>query len=227
VTEVHAGRPASATITAALKDAAYQIMISDGYSKLSVDGIITQAKTNRPAFYRRFPSVGFIAFEVIRDRFGTGRTPAEPSLFATILQLQLDDVTMFTSDLLRKNLPGLLEAVRTDSELRDLYRDLFIVPRRLNVETAITAAAKRGEIADGVRDLDLICDLLVGPLLARAILPLDVPIDAALAEETTKVACAVLGLVADDAARANSKGAPNRAWGAEERKMSGSSSLAD
>jgi AcrR family transcriptional regulator len=194
MTRVHAGRPTSVNITTALLAAAYQIMVSDGYSKLSVDGIVTRAATNRPAFYRRFPSVGFIAFEVIRDRFGTGKTPIEQSLFATILQLQLDDVTMLTSPLLQKNLPGLLEAVRTDADLRGLYRDLFVHPRRLNVEAVIAAAAKRGEIEKVTVDMDLVCDLLVGPLLARAILPLDAPLNAALAEETTKVVCAMLGL---------------------------------
>jgi AcrR family transcriptional regulator len=194
MTQVHAGRPTSVTITNSLLDAAYQIMVSDGYSKLSVDGVVTRAATNRPAFYRRFPSVGFIAFAVIRDRFGTGKTLSEQSLFATILQLQLDDVAMFTSPLLQKNLPGLLEAVRTDASLRGLYRDLFILPRRLNVEAVITAATTRGEIEKIAVDIDLVCDLLVGPLLARAILPLDAPLDAALAEETTKVVCAMLGL---------------------------------
>lgn len=194
MTQVHAGRPTSVNITTALLDAAYQIMVSDGYSKLSVDGIVTRAGTNRPAFYRRFPSVGFIAFEVIRDRFGTGEEPIGGSLSATILQLQRDDVTMLTSPLMQKNLPGLLEAVRTDADLRGLYRDLFVLPRRSNVEAVIAAATKRGEIEKMSVDIDLVCDLLIGPLLARAILPLDTQLNTALAEQTTTVVCAMLGV---------------------------------
>lgn len=52
---------------------------------------------------------------------------------------------MFASPLMRKNLPGLLEAVRADEELAALYKTRFVVPRRKNVGRLISEAVDRAD----------------------------------------------------------------------------------
>jgi hypothetical protein len=106
------------------------------------------------------------------------------SLYGDLLKLQREDIAMFASPLVRNNLPGLLESVRTDPRVRDRYRDDFVGPRRANVARVIAAAVERGELADRSVDVDMVCDLLVGPILARTLLPVAVSADDRLARQT-------------------------------------------
>ncbi|MBF0816246.1 TetR/AcrR family transcriptional regulator [Microbacterium paludicola] len=179
------GRPPLPEITDALLRAAERIMESEGFSKLTVDRLVTEVRTTRPTFYRRYPSIAHVAFDVIKMRFGTGTPVGTGTLRGDLLKLQREDVAMFSSPLLRNNLPGLLESVRTDPDVRDLYRDSFIMPRRANVGDVIAEAAQRGELDASVsHDVELVCDTLLGPVLARAVLPIGQPLDDYLARET-------------------------------------------
>ncbi len=186
------GRPASPEITQALLAAAREVMQEKGYGSLTVDGLTARVGTSRPAFYRRFPTLGHLACEVLLNEYQASEAGSEGNLETDLLRLQQEDLAMFTSPLMRKNLVGLLEAVRSDSSLRDLYRTRFISPRRQNVERLISSAVRREEIPPPSVSLALINDLLVGPLLSRAVLPLEEPLDDELAQETVSVVMSVL-----------------------------------
>lgn len=190
------GRPPIPEITDALVRAAERIMESDGFSKLTVDGLVTEVRTTRPTFYRRYPSIAHVAFDVIRMRFGSATPVDTGTLRGDLLKLQREEVAMFSSQLLRNNLPGLLESMRTDPDVRDLYRDNFIMPRRANVRDIIVAAALRGEIDSTTsHDVELVCDTLLGPILSRAVLPIGQPLDDHLARETVELAVRYLNRV--------------------------------
>lgn len=143
-----------------------------GFSELTIDGLVSEAGTTRPTFYRRYRNVAHLAFDVIRHRFGTEAQVSTGSLAKDLLQLQHDEVAMFSDPLLRNNLPGLLESVRIDAHVRKLYVEEFIRPRRATVEGVINAAVNRGEISRSSIDIDWICDLLLSPILTRALLPI-------------------------------------------------------
>ena len=98
----------------------------------------------------------------------------------------------FSSDLFRKNLPGLLESIRTDDAIRQLYGDAFVARRRENLSRVIEAAIERGEPIRADWDLDLVSDVLVGPILARTLLPGTAALDDDLAGVTARVAYGVL-----------------------------------
>lgn len=168
-------------------------MEAEGFSKLSVDRLVTDIGTTRPTFYRRYPSIAHLVFDVVRTRFGTGGTVDSGALRTDLLGLQRERVAMYSSALVRNNLPGLLESLRTDAEVRDLYEKNFVRPRRDNVARLIAAAVERGELSPhAVDDSELACDLLVGPILARTVLPVGSPLDDRLARDTVDVVMARL-----------------------------------
>lgn len=185
MTGKRAGRPYVVGLSDALLQAAERVMVTDGFSGLTVDGLVSEVGTTRPTFYRRYPSVAHVAFEVIRNRFGTGAAVHTGSLYEDLLRLQREDIAMFSSPLLRNNLPGLMESIRSDATVRDLYHEHFIGPRRANVGDVIKSAITSGEIPDRPIDVELVCDLLLGPILARVLLPLDAKVDDRLARQTT------------------------------------------
>lgn len=180
------GRPLTGGISDALLQAAERIMVDRGFSALTVDGLVSEIGSTRPTFYRRFTSVADLALAVIRNRFGTGSPVDTGSLYTDLLTVQREEIAMFASPLLHKNLPGLLEAARTDEELNNLYEKEFINPRRSNVARIIDAAVGREEVEAGKVDIDYICDLLLGPVLSRALLPVNAPLDDQLARQTVE-----------------------------------------
>ncbi|MGO4583794.1 TetR/AcrR family transcriptional regulator [Arthrobacter sp. 2RAF6] len=185
---VKRGRPYDQEIGHALRLAAEHVMIEEGFSGLTVDGLVSEAGTTRPTFYRRYRNVAHLAFDVIVHRFGTGTDVDTGSLAEDLLQLQRDEVAMFSEPLLRNNLPGLLESVRTDSDIRDLYLEQFVKPRRGAVLRVVEAAIKRGEISGSGFDFGWVCDLLLSPILTRALLPISGALDDQLAHRTALLA---------------------------------------
>jgi AcrR family transcriptional regulator len=187
------GRPFTQGITEALLQAAERVMVDEGYSALTIDALAAEVGTTRPTFYRRFPSIAHLALEVIKNRYGTGSPVDTGSLYEDLLTLQREEVAMFAGPILRKNLPGLLEAARNDTALGALYNTDFIGPRRANIARIIDAADRRSEIAADSIDVDYICDLLLGPILSRALLPVAAAIDDRLARQTVETAITEIG----------------------------------
>lgn len=181
------GRPPVSGLTEALLKAAEKIMVEQGYSALTVDGLVTAVGTTRPTFYRRFPNIAHVALSVVKNAFGTGTAVDTGSLREDLYTLQREEVAMFSSPLMRNNLGGLLEAARADQDLLVLYGTEFIGPRRSNVDRVVGAAVERGEISAEF-DIDFVCDLLLGPVLARALMPSGAALDETLARQTTEAA---------------------------------------
>ncbi|NWN87075.1 MAG: TetR/AcrR family transcriptional regulator [Micrococcaceae bacterium] len=168
-------------------------MEDEGFSALKVDGIVTEVGTTRPTFYRRFASVAHLALEIIKKKFGTGTPVDSGSLYQDLLTLQREEVAMFSNPILGKNFPGLLEAIRNDTSLSSLYETQFIRPRRENIARIMNAADKRNEIDVKVVDIDFICDLLLGPILARAFIPVGAPLNDNLAYQTVETVMIIIG----------------------------------
>lgn len=184
------GRPPIEGISGALIQAAERIMTTDGFSKLTVDGLASEIGTTRPTFYRRYPGVAQLALDVITSRFGNATPIDTGSLANDLLALQRADVAKYSSPLLANSLPGLVEYVRHDASVRELYREQFVAPRRRIVVQIVDAASARGEITAArseTLDLDLLDDLLLGPILTRALLPVPGRLDDALARTTAQL----------------------------------------
>ncbi|MGO4453565.1 TetR/AcrR family transcriptional regulator C-terminal ligand-binding domain-containing protein [Arthrobacter sp. RAF14] len=182
------GRPLDSDVSEALRQAAERIMRNSGYSSLTVDGLVAEVGTTRPTFYRRYRNVGHLAFEVIQHRFGVNEIEDTGALSTDLLRLQRQEVAMFADPLLRNNLPGLLETIRIDESILDLYLTQFIAPRRANVQAVLDRAVARGEVEAAQIDLDWICDLLLSPLLTKALLPVGAGLTDELARRTADLA---------------------------------------
>ena len=178
------GRPRDPAVSQALLEAAERTLEAEGFSALTVGSLVKQVGATRPAFYRRYGSLAELVFEIIRRRFGPDVPPQTGTLACDLLALQRADVQMLNSELMRRNLPGLLEAMRLDPTIAELYRTHFITPRRDNVGQVIRAAVERSEIPPLDYDLEYVCDMLVGRLLTRLLLPIRQPIGEDLAQAT-------------------------------------------
>ncbi|WP_181905744.1 TetR/AcrR family transcriptional regulator [Microbacterium bovistercoris] len=188
------GRPRATDITDAIKKTAARTMATDGYSKLSVDGLATEVGTTRPTFYRRYPSIAHLVLEILDENFGAGPEANTGSLRGDLLAMQVDHVKMMASPLVSKTLAGLFEEIANDPSVHDIYRDQFVLPRRAHVRRVITAAVERGEISPATDlQLEAVCDMLNGPVISRVLLPIDAPLNDGFARSIVDAVCAFLG----------------------------------
>lgn len=178
------GRPFDTSISEGLLRIVERNMVTGGYSALTVDGLVNEVGTTRPAFYRRYKNISYLVFEVLKSKFNSSEFVPSGSLHQDLLNLQQEEVAMFSSPMLRNTLAGLLETVRTNADLADLYDAKFIQPRRERVRQVIEGAVERGEIQPPSDDIDFLCDLLLGPFMSRLLLPNPREIDDELAEQT-------------------------------------------
>lgn len=186
------GRPHNPAIVDQLRKAAEQIMLTEGFSGLSVDRLAKEVGTTRPTFYRRYPTMGYLALDVLQHRFGAGEEVNTGSLEQDLLILQEHEVAMFADPLIQKNLAALLELARLEPEIASITRQSFIEARRQSVRRVIDRAVERGEIKELAVDFNYLCDLLLGPILARTLLPLPGQLDENLAKSTTETALMTL-----------------------------------
>ena len=91
-------------------------------------------------------------------------------------------------------LAGVLNDVRDDGELGEVFYARFMEPRRRSVAAMLARAADRGEIAPPTQP-GVISDLLTGPLLLRTALPPIGPIDDTLVNATIEAALTACGAV--------------------------------
>lgn len=182
------GRPADPAIGRALREAAEETLATRGYSELKVDRLVRQVGTTRAAFHRRYQSIDHLALEILMARFG-GRT-SEPtgSLLGDLIAIQVKGFRMFTDPTFARSVVGILAVTQNDVEIREHYRLGFVAPRREVIRGAITAAVQRGEIAREPADTEYICDLMIGPLLARLLLPTTNALDEGFARRTAETA---------------------------------------
>lgn len=186
-----AGRPRNTDLDAAIRVSAETILSERGFHALSIDAVVSDAGTTRPAFYRRFPGITALLLDILLDRYGVALEFDTGTLEGDILAIQRDQVALFTDPLVEKSLAGFLEAVRHDEPLLTTFLVEFLAPRRHATIEIIRRAVARGEIQEP-DDVDWVCDLLTGPLVMRTVLPRVGAVDELLAQQTTDSALSLL-----------------------------------
>jgi AcrR family transcriptional regulator len=142
-----AGRPLDEGVDTAILDAAWRLLLKEGYARLSIAGVAQEARVGRPAIYRRYKDKSELVAAVIADKasslplIDTGS--AREDLVAH-LELARRRFTV--------SLAGTFIAEeRTHPELLEQFREGMVVPRRDSIAEALERGKARGEVRS---DLD-------------------------------------------------------------------------
>lgn len=183
------GRPRDNALDSAIAAATESVLLSDGYAAVNIDRVAKLAGTTRAAIYRRAKTRGELVVGLLVGRFGSDPAPDSGQLRRDLHQLQAIQRAFFADPLVQAGLAGVLSDFVADDDLGAVLYDRFMAPRRRSVAAMLTRAADRGEIAPVDRP-DIVSDLLTGPLLLRAVLPIIGPIDDRLLDATIEAAMA-------------------------------------
>jgi len=184
------GRPRDERAHQLILDATLELLWEVGYAAMTIEGVAAHAGVGKTTIYRRWPSKGALVVEAISGPIcpiATGKwtihlgpLPDTGSLRGDLLTFVERVNYAFNAPLASRTLPGLAADLAADTDLARAYREAVVKPKRLRIAEVLQRAKARGEL-HAAADVELLCDLLVGPLLYRALLTGE-PVDHAAAE---------------------------------------------
>jgi AcrR family transcriptional regulator len=163
-TTAPAGRPLDEELSAAILDAALDVLGREGYGGFSIAAVAQAAEVHRPAIYRRWPGkvdLAVAAIEQIRPApVDRESGDAREDVVAFLVDAGCGDNLQ---DELALRLHG---EIAVHPELADAVRQRLVLPRRQTLRTILERGVAAGQLRSDL-DPELAMDLLFGLLHAR------------------------------------------------------------
>jgi AcrR family transcriptional regulator len=171
----HRGRPRSDKVNRAILDAARELLIADGYTRLRLEHVAAHAGVGKATIYRRWGSKEKLAQALLADLAAphiaiedTGDTRAE------MLEAVLNPMRAITESEFGPVIRALLSQIATNPALGDPFRSTVVQARRDEIARMIVRGIERGDLRPDA-DPEIAAELLVGPVYFRLMFggPLD------------------------------------------------------
>lgn len=155
----------------AILTAAFDLVQQVGYAKLSIEGIATRAGVGKQTIYRWWPSKGAILFDAFlmlgEQPDGGGSTlPDTGDLEADLKAVLRATVEELNDPRYDEPMRALNTEITHDPALAALYAERLDIPMRELKKQRLRSAQRAGQVAEDL-DLDVVVDMLWGPLLNR------------------------------------------------------------
>jgi AcrR family transcriptional regulator len=163
------GRPRSDQAHHAILEAARQLLIENGYTRLRLEHVAARAGVGKTTIYRRWASKEALALDLLMDL----ATPhiAVPDLGDTRSELEVvvgSVIRAITMTPFGPVIRALLSQIAGNPALGDPFRATVVRSRRDSVAHVMARGIARGDLrADA--DVDVATELLVGPVYFRLV----------------------------------------------------------
>jgi AcrR family transcriptional regulator len=179
-----AGRPRDRRIDESILTATAELLVSIGYSALTLAAVAERAGTTKTALYRRWSSKAHLVHEAAFPATWTTLIPESGDL-ATDVRAMIDGSrAMFTDPVARAALPGLLAEVGADPQLNELVMRRFEDGVFAAMRTRLAGAAARGEVREGA-DPDRLLEVIGGTTIIRLLTRPGEDLDEEWVDQTT------------------------------------------
>lgn len=166
VTRRRAGRPRSPAVDAAIIDATIHLLSSEGYSRMSMDGIAARAGVSKATIYLRYAGKADLATAALAHLRESGRPERTGDLRADLVA----HLRQARRNAERVSVMALIGTCLTEErhtpELLRLFRERILQPRRDLYRRLLDDAGREGTIPPGA-DVEAVVDLLSGAYQAR------------------------------------------------------------
>ncbi|MGW3727306.1 TetR/AcrR family transcriptional regulator [Streptomyces sp. NPDC000851] len=177
------GRPRSETVERAIIEGTMKLL-EDGVplAELSIERIARTAGVGKATIYRRWSGKEELFVDVVR-----AAEPPDPELPRTSLR---DDLVVLLEILRRRGLADRSSAIlrnvhaqmKSSPRIWAAYHNAVIAPRRRLGLEVLRRGQENGELRTDV-DVEVMHDIIVGPMLARSLLRPDADLPEGLAEQ--------------------------------------------
>ncbi|MCN9239929.1 TetR/AcrR family transcriptional regulator [Streptomyces sp. RY43-2] len=176
------GRPRSEAVERAIIDGVMKL-IEDGVplADLSIERIARTAGVGKATIYRRWSNKDDLFIDAVRSA-----EPEDPELPGVSMR---DDLVVLLEYLRRRGLASRTSALlhnahvqmKSNPKIWAAYHACVVAPRRRLGTEVLRRGQKNGELREDV-DVELMNDIIVGPMLVRSVLRPDSELEEGLAE---------------------------------------------
>ena len=166
--EPNRGRPRDPSRDEAIIDATIDVLVRDGYDRLSMEGIAAAAGVGKATVYRRWSSKAELVIDAMAilkpgiDTIDTGALEED-------LELMVAASCSPRSYRLQRVMVSICSALPREPELLEAFRTRFTEPRIARITAMLERARGRGELGPDV-DLAMAASLLPSLMLQRALM---------------------------------------------------------
>ena len=156
------GRPRSAKVDLAIREATQDLLVQEGYGGMTIEGIAARAGVGKAAIYRRWATKAELVVDSLRAHDGmqiplpdTGDARADMEVMLCALQRSMagDDGPVLAAFVAEKF---------RNPELRAAFDRAFVAERRRHLRHLVTSAVELGDLPPNT-DVELVADL--GPAM--------------------------------------------------------------
>lgn len=166
--ERHRGRPRDPSRDEAIIDASIDLLVRDGYDRLSMEGVAAAAGVGKATVYRRWGSKA----ELVIDAMATLK-PAIDTIDTGSLDGDIEVMIVAScsphSHRLLQVMVSICSALPREPELLEAFRTRFTEPRIARITDMLNRARRRGELGPDV-DVAMAASLVPSLMLQRALM---------------------------------------------------------
>jgi AcrR family transcriptional regulator len=161
------GRPRDEQAAEAILGAVVELLAEHGFSGLTVDAVAARAGVGKATIYRRWDTKEALVLAAISGRGAVPEPPDTGSLQGDLCALYGTIADDIQHEAAGRLLPALAAEAAVNPDMRTRLR-AFVKDRRAPTKLVLRRGIDRGELPADT-DLDLLIDLLVGPLFYRVV----------------------------------------------------------
>ncbi|MEY9875515.1 AcrR family transcriptional regulator [Streptacidiphilus sp. MAP12-33] len=162
------GRKRDASRDDALRQAALEVLAEVGYDRLTVDAVAARAGAGKATCYRRWAGKAELVVDAVSHMKARLEQPDTGSLRGDLIALTSHATA--GDDSFRVDVQaGLVSGLVRDAQLREVFAERFVAPRKAVFRTVFEHAVERGEIAP-VPNAELLSDIVPSLVFHQMIL---------------------------------------------------------
>ncbi|WP_164860579.1 TetR/AcrR family transcriptional regulator [Rhodococcus sp. X156] len=166
--EPRRGRPRDPSRDHAIIDATIDVLVRDGYDRLSMEGVATAAGVGKATVYRRWGSKAELVIDAMMSLKPVVDTIDTGSLEGDIELLTAASCSPRTQRL-QEVMVSICSALPREPELLEAFATRFTEPRIARITTVLERARDRGELGPEV-DIAMAASLVPSLMLQRALM---------------------------------------------------------
>jgi AcrR family transcriptional regulator len=167
------GRPRSEKTKNAILSAAYDLLLENGFGAVTIEKIAERAGVSKATIYKWWPNKAAVVMDAFFDA-AVVRLPV-PDTGSAIddMIIQVNNLAKFLLSREGKVIKEIIAEGQYDKKLAETYREIYFKPRRLDSRYILERGISRGELS-GNLDIELVMDLIFGPLFYRLLITGDI-----------------------------------------------------
>jgi AcrR family transcriptional regulator len=163
------GRPRSLKARTAILRATREILNEGGLTAVTMEGIAARAGVGKPTIYRAWPNAHAVAMAAMMETKTKVPKVAQTRSALADLKQQLRGVADVFASRMGRQVTSMIAAASAESELSKVFRNHFILARREEGRAILLRAIETKEVRGGI-DLDVVLDMIYGPLFYRLLM---------------------------------------------------------